>query len=242
VGSWRARNPSSATLSVTVSATDSLSNLTGWAQISGGLDESGAPPLVERVNQGLLAPGGVVTIAGSELAAGERAASENPLPTELGETLVAVAGAAVPLISVSPSEIKGVLPYEIAANTRHSVIVQRGPRFASSGLVTIAPAQPVVTSAELNGRDLTIRATGLGAVDPPLPAGTVTPEEPVHSTIADVDVQVGGATAVVNSASLLPGETGVYVIRATAPDGVAGGDVVVTVASQSSAPFAIAAR
>jgi uncharacterized protein (TIGR03437 family) len=242
VGSWQARNSGSSSLSVTVSATDPVSNLTGSAQISGGLDASAVPPLVERVNQGLLAPGGVITITGSELAGGELAANENPLPTELGETLVAVAGTAVPLISVNPSEIIGVLPYEVAANTRHSVIVQRGLRVASSGLVTIAPAQPVIISAQLNGRELTISATGLGAVDPPLPSGTATPDEGVHRTLNDVEVRLGGATAVVDSAMLAPGGTGVYVIRATVPEGVGEGEIVVTVASQSSAPFTLAAQ
>jgi hypothetical protein len=238
IGTWQARSARSP-LTVTISATDPEAALTGSAQISGGLEANSAPPLIERVNQGLLAPGGVITIAGSELAAGEQSASENPLPTEIGETFVAVAGTPVPLMSVSPSEIQGVLPYEIAPNTRHSVIVQRGARYASSGLVTIAPAQPVILSAELHGEELAVRATGLGAVDPPLPSGAVTPEEPAYNVVNEVKVRVGDAEALVHSATLVPGETGVCVIRATVPGGITEGEVIVTAAAQSSAPVAI---
>ena len=106
----------------------------------------------------------------------------------------------------------------------------------------MAPAQPVVTSAELSGVDLTIRATGLGAVDPPLASGTATPAESVHAAVHPVEVRVSDRQAAVQSATLVSGETGVYEIKATVPDGVTQGDVVVTVATQSSAPVAITTK
>jgi uncharacterized protein (TIGR03437 family) len=235
VGSWQARNASPSLLTVTVSATEPAQNLTGTAQISGSLDANSASPLVERVNDGLLAPGGVIDIQGAALAAGEQSASESPLPTEIGETLVAVAGTPVPLFSVSPGRIRGVLPYEIAANTRHQVIVQRGVRFASSGLVTVAPARPVIVGVQVTGNQLVIRATGLGAVDPVLRPGLVTPAEPVHKVKAEVEVRMGETRASNVSAALLPGETGMYEVRADLPAG-AQGEVTLAVAGQISAP------
>jgi uncharacterized protein (TIGR03437 family) len=140
--------------------------LEGAAQITGGLDTNAASPQVERVNDGLLAPGSVIEIEGAQLAPSEQNAAASPLPTEIGETLVAIAGTAIPLFSVSPSRIRGVLPYDISSNARHQLIVRRGTRLASSELVTVAPARPVIVSLRADGNRLEIRTTASAASIP----------------------------------------------------------------------------
>lgn len=65
---------------------------------------------------GPLAPGTLAVITGSGLSEGSETASANgtqPLPTKLGGVQVFLYGAALPLLSVSPTEVQFQLPYHI---------------------------------------------------------------------------------------------------------------------------------
>ena len=65
-----------------------------------------------------VAPGSVIAIIGSNLAAARIAASGLPLPTKLGGVSVVVNGyLAAPLFSVSPGQITAQLPYETAVGS-----------------------------------------------------------------------------------------------------------------------------
>jgi uncharacterized protein (TIGR03437 family) len=141
------------------------------------------------------------------------------------------------------------------------LLVQRGAALSVGDVLTVAAAQPAVFTVNQQGTGqgvivnartgaladssapaaagdtVIISATGLGAVDPPVPPGIAAPDEPSSQVVNEVSVTIGGLPAAVNSARLAPGSAGVYQVSVIVPDGVsAGGDlpVVITVAGQSS--------
>ena len=64
------------------------------------------------------------TILGSGLSDTQAASDAAQLPTELAGTQVLIGGNPAPLFSVNPERIQAILPYGIAVNTRHQVLVQ----------------------------------------------------------------------------------------------------------------------
>ena len=104
--------------------------------------------------------------------------------------------------------------------------------------VLVDAANPVTA-----GDNILIQCAGLGAVDPAVEAGTVTPDSPPSTTVNAVTVSIGGVDAPVTFAGLQPGLTGVYQVRAMVPIGVnTGSDVpmIVSAAGQLSQGVAIA--
>ena len=104
---------------------------------------------------------------------------------------------------------------------------------------SIPPASPVKT-----GDKLVIYCTGLGAVDQPLDPAMPAPSTSVN-TKNPVTVTIGGQTAAVSFAGLVPGYTGLYQVNTTVPNTVAVGDnvpIVVSVLGQSSTPIGVSVR
>jgi adhesin/invasin len=103
-----------------------------------------------------------------------------------------------------------------------------------------APGSPATA-----GDVLVIYCTGLGAVNPAVPAGTAAPSSPLSETTNRVTVTLGGRPAQVAFSGLTPGFAGLYQVNAVVPEGVAAGDqvpVVLTVAGQAGRPVTIAVR
>ena len=99
-------------------------------------------------------------------------------------------------------------------------------------------ANPVAT-----GDNILIQCAGLGAVNPAVDAGTVTPDSPPPVTVNAVKVSIGGVDAPVTFAGLQPGLTGVYQVRATVPIEVGAGNgvqVILIAAGQLSQGVTIA--
>jgi uncharacterized protein (TIGR03437 family) len=108
----------------------------------------------------------------------------------------------------------------------------------ADGLLPAAPGRR-------GGRTIQIQCTGLGAVNPAVPAGSAAPESPLASVTSPVSVTVGGSKADVTLAVLQPGTAGVYVVVATVPAGVPTGEavpVIVTAGTQSSPPATMAVQ
>jgi uncharacterized protein (TIGR03437 family) len=219
-----------------------------------------------------LAPGGIVALFGSRLASG-RSSGTLPLPAELNGTSVRAGGATVPLFFAADlgefTQLNGVLPYGLAPNVAHQVVVN-SPAGAALSEVVVAAAQPAIFTADQSGRGqaiavhgtnplllaeapnpigpgevLVIYCEGLGAVDPASPAGQAAGTEPLSRVVAPVSVTIGGVNAPVAFAGLTPGLTGLYQINLTVPQGVPAGaavPVVVTAGGQSSTPATIAVR
>ncbi|MEZ5354203.1 MAG: putative Ig domain-containing protein, partial [Bryobacteraceae bacterium] len=82
-----------------------------------------------------LAAGGIIALFGSRLASG-RTSATLPLPTDLNGTSVRIGGTPVPLFFAADlgafSQVNGVVPYTIAPNLAHQVVVN-GPTGSASG-------------------------------------------------------------------------------------------------------------
>jgi uncharacterized protein (TIGR03437 family) len=88
-----------------------------------------------------------------------------------------------------------------------------------------------------------MNCSGLGAVDPPVLAGSPAPADPPSQVTNQISLTVGGVAAQVISAGLMPGSSGLYQLLATVPGGVPSGDapVVLSVAGQTSPAVSVTA-
>ncbi|MEE8176575.1 MAG: hypothetical protein V3T65_01110, partial [Acidobacteriota bacterium] len=276
-GTWQARNTGTIQVSITVTAAIPDMNIQGTAQILGRLQ---ANPNIPQVGEGAVvsaasfaqqvpvSPGSLVSIFGIELAEGTGSAESLPLGTQLAGTSVVLGGQALPLLFASEGQLNAMIPYNLAVNTQHQLVVQRGTSYTVPEPVTIAAAQPAVFTinqqgtgqgAVLNqdfslnseenpaviGEVVQVFCSGLGAVDPPVMAGEAAPSEPLSQTVNPVFLTIGGIEAPVLFSGLAPGFSGLYQVNAMVPDGVETSSevlVILTVAGQSSPPVNIAVQ
>ena len=115
-------------------------------------------------NQGV-APGGLISIYGSELAASLQQASSVPLSTQLGDVSVTVNDVAAPLTLVSAGQINAQLPWNVLAdpNTAATVnlIVRRGNTVSAATQVRIEPFAPGIFSTQFGvGQAISINLDG----------------------------------------------------------------------------------
>ena len=147
------------------------------------------------VNAASLAPdpfsiGSLIDIEGNGLSDGTVSApdeSQEPLPTSLGGVQVFLNGSALPLLSVSPTEVRTQLPYLLDESTAVSLYVRTEH---TNGQVTITNAEPIHTAPAAPG------LFGFGGSEPR--QGMV-----LHA--AD-DGQDGGGTPVTAANPAQPGE------------------------------------
>jgi uncharacterized protein (TIGR03437 family) len=212
-----------------------------------------------------VAPGSLISIFGSKLTSGaEVKAQRLPLPTQLGDTQVTLAGVALPLLYTSDGQVNAQVPYDIPLNLPAQLTVQRGDAMSVPKTVSVAPAQPAVFTTNQLGQGqgvivnsatnviadaktpvktgdiVIIYCTGLGAV-----TGSVQPGVAVAGptpTAQSVTVTIGGRAANVTYAGLTPGQAGLYQVNAVVPAGVVAGSdvpVILSAAGQSSPPVTI---
>ena len=86
--------------------------------------------------------------------------------------------------------------------------------------VDAAPAKP--------GDIVILWGTGFGPTNPPAPSGQEAPDGQVESVVNVPSVLIGGVAAQVVSATLTPGQAGLYQIAVQVPEGLADGDQLVT--------------
>ncbi len=218
---------------------------------------------------GQVSPGSFVTLFGSKLAQSQTSAPTVPLPIVLSGATIVAGGREVPLFFTNDGQLNAILPYGLAVNTLLQVITSRENALSTPQTVSVAAAAPGIFAYGQNqgivvgvassgaqplansdnpvraGQTIVIYCTGLGEVNPPVPAGTQTPLTQLSNTVATVTLTVGGISAPVAFAGLTPGQTGLYQVNAVIPSGVAPGDsvpVVLTAAGQSSSPVVISVR
>jgi uncharacterized protein (TIGR03437 family) len=189
-----------------------------------------------------IAPGGLVSIFGSNLASGSSSAASTPLPTILGGACVTLNNAPLPILAVSPTQINVQIPPTLAGG-RYPLIVRSLDAQAASSSVTVtvskyAPAVfleaagPAIfhkdgTRVDKNHparRDepLTIYATGLGVTTGgKVTAGMPSPSAPLAVT-APVKLYFGDPTitqtaVIVDWSGLKPDLIGVYQINCRVP-------------------------
>jgi len=211
---------------------------------------------------GPVSPGSLITIFGSNLADSETA-SETPLPRNLGGVCVTANEVAIPLLITSPTQIDAQLPPDLG--TGRVTLTVRSTRLgqASTGVpIQLSATSPSLFAIDLNGQQravlfhaadgalvtpdypadrdeyLILYATGLGPASPAVPAGELTPADPVSPTTQTVGVTIGGHPYPVIWSGLAPGFVGVYQINIYVPGSRVQGDdlpVVVTAGGMSSA-------
>ena len=195
-----------------------------------------------------VAPGGLVSIFGTNLASAATSAS-SPLPILLGGACVTLNNSPLSLLASSPTQINAQLPPTLAAG-RYPLVVRSitGQTASSSTTVTISKYAPAVfmdaQGAALyhaNGtrvnkdhpgtrdEELTLYATGLGVTTGgKVTVGTPSPASPLAVT-APVSLYFGNplikeAAIIVDWSGLLPGSIGVYQINCRIPGAHINGD------------------
>ena len=182
------------------------------------------------------ARGSIVTIYGSDFSATTVSANATPIPTQLPgtSTRVLFGDVAAPLFYVAPTQINVQVPFEIPDVSSVDLIVQNEYGASTPMKVTLLTQDPGVFSVIrqgspvdasnpiLPGDTITILATGLGSVLPPLPSGQAGPSNPAAVVAITPLVRVGGLAVNVNFAALAPGSVGVYQINASVPSGPGG--------------------
>ncbi len=177
-----------------------------------------------------------------------------PLPTVLGGVSLLVNGRPAPLLAVSPWQINaqlaadmaqgpaafqlkfadGATPSPAAADVKNvapaifilpapgNVAPAQAAAFHTNTSVPADAAHPAVA-----GEILEIYGTGLGATNPPIPAGTPAPSSPPARTLITPQVLFGNIQAQVVFAGLTPGLAGVYQVNAVVPAGLRPGILTV---------------
>jgi uncharacterized protein (TIGR03437 family) len=211
-----------------------------------GYAASVAPPVINAVvsaadGKSSAAPGGLITLFGSNLNPVNQATQQIPVPTALGRSCVTVNGQPMPLIFVSSQQINAQMPFQAVGNVVvvvhtpggvsdnfNLVVPPNAPAVFLSGVAGPATNIPTVFRADNGllvtdsdpvhrGDLLVIYLTGLGAVTPIVGNGLPGPSDPLAYALTAPVVTLGGANLSVAYAGLAPGEVGVYQINAIVP-------------------------
>jgi uncharacterized protein (TIGR03437 family) len=233
----------------------------GFTVLASTYDAAVAPPRIDRVVNAAdqtqpVAPGGLISVMGTQMSLVNLATRQVPLPTALGESCLTVNGVPVPMILVSGTQINGQLPFNVdgsatmtlrtpggTSDNFYFTILPAAPRIFRTGTAGPETGLPAVTRA-LNGelvtlsnpihpKDvITIFATGLGRTMPAVESGDASPADPLPSAVIPPSVTLGGASLEVQFAGLVPGEVGVYQINAAVPSNVPTGMEIPLTVSQ----------
>jgi uncharacterized protein (TIGR03437 family) len=255
-GTWTPRSVSpQASITVNAAEPDSMAAST---QITGQVAAGTAPVVasngtVHAFNSQIgaaLAPGTIVAIYGSNLAAGASQASGAPVATTLGGSSVLIGGIAAPLFYVAPGQINAQIPFELTPGNQFQVQVNNGGALStpdSIQLVSVAPgiaalpfgqviAQRYPDNSRVTadapakpGDYLTIYLLGLGATDQRVATGAASPAGVlVHPLIAPT-LTLNGNTVPIAFAGLTPGMVGLYQINFQVPESAPAGDLKLVV-------------
>jgi uncharacterized protein (TIGR03437 family) len=206
---------------------------------------SGAAVNGASFNRGAaLAPGTIISIFGANLALSTASAPSLPLPISLAGTRVLVGETPIPLFYVSPAQINALLPYELVSGTYQLSVESRSGRGPGIS-VLVSVYAPGIFTVSMNGSGqgifvlaqdgslvsnnnparrgsvISIYATGLGAVDPPVTSGDAANAiEPLNRTLLTPMVRFDTYDGEVLYSGLAPGFAGLYQINVKVPAGV----------------------
>jgi len=207
-----------------------------------------------------VAPGGLISIFGWNLASGEELAPALPYPTRLGGVQVDYGNPHLPLLYVSRTQINAQLSFGPAFAQTLRVITPAGEVSVPLQWRETAPAVFLVTaqSAQLPaithlngslvsfqspakpGEWLSLYLTGLGDVDGPINAGDPASSSPLLNAKAKVRVVIDQAEAAVSFAGLAPGFAGLYQVNFQVPAAAAPSPALRVVAgSAASTPVTL---
>jgi len=201
-----------------------------------------------------LAGGGLISVFGRNLCPTEAQSSgQTPLMAAAGCS-VNINGVAIPLLYCDGGQFNAVIPFGVSGPATLLVVTPNGTAQTTINVAALAPqmfvnpdgsamathadGSAVSTSAPALPREtITLYATGLGAVNPPVIAGSVSSVS--SAALATIQVTIGGAKVNTGSA-LYASVSGVYRIQVQVPAGFAQGSVPIQVAAngvQSNQPL-----
>jgi uncharacterized protein (TIGR03437 family) len=282
-GTWKPLTAGPVLVSVTAFLAQGGNLVAGQASVLSGVVSAPAPaattPTVTA--QGVvhaasdqggvpIAPGGLITVYGVNLADGVGQSKGLPLPQQLNGTQVLLGNQPLPILYTSAGQLNVQVPYGVPVNTQYQLTVQHGATLSVPQSLVVAQAQPgiftvnqqgtgqgsIVKSDQVTlaqpgtpasiGETIVIYCTGLGTVTPAVKEGSPAPTTPpLSTTVNPVTVTIGGKAAQVAFAGLTPEYAGLYQLNVVVPAGITTGDavpVVVQVAGQTSPAVTMAVR
>jgi uncharacterized protein (TIGR03437 family) len=232
-----------------------------------------APPnitaVVNAANGGTdVAPGGLMSVFGTQLSPVNMATSEIPLPTALANSCLSVNGLPVPILFVSPDQVNAQMPFEDfgdvtlvlrtpggQSNSFNLVIQPNAPSVFLSG--TAGPEDNIPTVVRNDDNELVtpshpihrksntalvIYLTGLGPTSPAVGTGQAGPFSPLALSLTQPTVTLGGVDLPVLFSGLAPGLVGVDQINVSVPVTVPDGMSVPLVITQGTVSTSIPER
>jgi uncharacterized protein (TIGR03437 family) len=222
----------------------------------GSAPQTSAAGIVSAANPtggSALAPLGIGSLYGKNLAGAPALAGAPPLPLTMQGVTMTINGVFVPLLFVSPGQINFQVPsLVVSGQTTVTLTITQGTQsttlpivvrqFAPSlftvngqgtgqaaaviaGTSTVAaPSRPAKV-----GEFLSMYCTGLGAVTNSPGTGNPALTSPLSQTQSTPTVTIGGVPAKVQFSGLAPGFAGLYQVNVQMPDGVTPGDAVAVV-------------
>lgn len=240
-------------------------NLTvsGFTVLASNYDASVAPPKISKVVNAAdlsagIAPGGLISVFGSQLSPVNLATADMPLPTALADSCITVNGLPMPILFVSPNQVNAQMPFETVGNvdiilrtpggssdTYKLQVIPTAPSVFHSGVAgpnTDIPTiirndngELVTDSDPVHRNDvLLIFLTGMGLTSPAVPTGNPAPLNPLAIALTAPTVSIGGVQLPLLYFGLAPGEVGVYQINAKVPANVPAGLSVPLTINQGS--------
>jgi len=214
-----------------------------------------------------IAPGGLISVFGTQLSPINMASAEIPLPTALANSCLSVNGLPVPILFVSPDQVNAQMPFQAIGNVTlvlhtpggtsdnyNLVILPNAPSvfLATVGQETNIPTvvrnddNELVTASHpihrQSNTDLVIYLTGLGQTSPAVVSGQPSPTNPLALTLLQPTVTLGGVQLPLLYAGLAPGLVGVDQINVSVPFNVPEGMAVPLVIAQGTVSTTIPER
>ncbi len=211
--------------------------------IYGLLGSAGVPLTVSNAASGdpnAIAPGSIVSIYGQGLATVAGAAAGYPLPgATVGGASVTMNGSVAPIFYASSGQLNVQVPYEVSGAV--TVVVSVGGSPQGTAKITVKDAAPALfglgqgraaaqnldnsinssTHPAAVGTALSLYATGLGGVSPPVATGAAAGGNP-PSNSTTVTATIGGRPAAVQFAGTAPGYAGLDQVNVIVPQLPAG--------------------
>jgi uncharacterized protein (TIGR03437 family) len=227
-------------------------SVSGFTVLPWSYDAAVAPPhintIVNAADLGVgIAPGGLITVFGTQLSPVNLATSEIPLPTALADSCLTVNGLPVPILFVSPNQINAQMPFETignvslilrtpggSSNSFNTQVLPTAPSVFHSGVagpntdiptvIRNSNGQLVTDSDPIHKNDiLVIFLTGMGLTSPAVATGAPSPLNPLAIALVRPTVTIGNSQLGLLYFGLAPGEVGVYQINVQVPSNIQAG-------------------
>lgn len=252
-GTWTPRATAS---QITVAARATAPKLpAATVQVAGQVTRNAAPVLSQNgtFNAFLplpgspLAPGMIVQIYGSNLAAQVISSTTIPLANSLGNTSVIIGGMQAPLYYMSPGQINAQVPFGLAPGNSYQVIVNANGALSTPDPIQLARDLPGIaafasgaiiaqhgdgsliteTSPAAPGEYIVFYVAGMGTTNETVASGGPSPSSPLATPLDPPTLSINGTDVPIYFAGLTPTLVGLYQVNVQVPANEPNGDLQV---------------